>query len=120
MTCPNCGVPVPKIDQSNLDSSSLGKTKIASPLIPCRICETEVLQKAYICPNCGIRNPDTQANLRTNIFFSLIIFSILLIVNYDIWFRWGPFFKFLGSACILLNMCGWLWYFYQDALDKDP
>jgi RNA polymerase subunit RPABC4/transcription elongation factor Spt4 len=59
VTCPNCGVPVPIIDQSNLDSSSLGKTKIASPLIPCRVCKTEVLQKAFICPNCGIHNPDT-------------------------------------------------------------
>ncbi len=113
VTCPNCGIPIPKIVQSNLDSSSLGKTKITSPLIPCRTCETDVFQKAYVCPNCGIRNPDIQENLKTNIFVSQILFTFLLIANYDVWFRWSPFFEFLGNIFLIINLCGWVWYLHQ-------
>jgi len=120
VTCPNCGMPPQLNSNQYIEDSFSREYLVATPLISCRVCKTEVLQKAFICPNCGIRNPDTHANLKATIFLSLIIFTFLLIVNYDIWFRWGPFFNFFGSACILLNMCGWLWYFYQDALDKDP
>ncbi|MBT3922047.1 MAG: zinc ribbon domain-containing protein [Nitrospina sp.] len=117
--CVNCGAPVSMHIKNNPEINETFPEKFSAygPQVPCRICQTDILKTAYICPNCGIRNPDTHKNKVANVGLFLFVFSFYFAVNYDTLFRWGTFLPLLRILLMLLIAMGWLWYAYQKALE---
>ncbi|MBN4077919.1 zinc ribbon domain-containing protein [Nitrospina gracilis] len=75
VTCPNCGIPIPRMKYPHPEKS---KGLYFKPLpVFCRKCRTSIKYGQRFCETCGTYFPCHECNTLFNIFFSMVVLVLL-------------------------------------------